>query len=143
MPLRRTRVQPPPSGWRKPIPARIKLDVVIRQDGRCAVTGERLGTLAETEFDHRPPIADREYDADADDTIPPANDPAHIFATRKAPHKGLSSADATKRAKAKRLRAAQDDFEDAALDRQCGQKRTPRGTIRSRNTLRKREDQTT
>ncbi len=78
----------PPEDWKRPpIPVRVKLDVVIRQEGKCKQTGEKLGTLANTNFDHRPAIWERKFDTVAQDTIPPANDPASIEACTIAGHK--------------------------------------------------------
>lgn len=66
---------------RKAIPMRIKLQVVLRQDGKCACgCGERLGAIERIEFDHNPALILRVWCAKSDDTIPPANDPDHIDA---------------------------------------------------------------
>ena len=94
MPERRV-VPLPPKNWRKAIPTRVKLDVVIRQEGKCAITGAKLGTLKETQFDHDPALHEREYVAAIDDTIPPANDPAHIRAVLKKAHKEKSARENT------------------------------------------------
>ena len=102
----------PPKDWKRPaIPVRVKLDVVIRQEGRCKQTGDRLGTLKNTQFDHRPGIWERKFDTVADDTIPPANDPSFIEACTIGGHKvrthgnGATSvgSDSHRRAKIKRL----------------------------------------
>lgn len=77
-----------PKGWKRPaIPTRIKIEIIIRQDGRCKQTGDRLGTLKNTQFDHRPAIWERKFDTVANDTIPPANDPAFIEACTIEGHK--------------------------------------------------------
>lgn len=102
----------PPSDWKRPaMPVRIKLDVVIRQEGKCRQTGEKLGTLANTRFDHRPALWERKFDTVADDTIPPANDPAFIDACTIAGHdvrthgNGATTvgSDSHRRAKIKRM----------------------------------------
>lgn len=102
----------PPKGWKRPaIPTRVKLDVVIRQEGRCRQTGHKLGTLDNTQFDHRPALWERRFDTVANDTIPPANDPASIEACTIAGHKvrthgnGATTAgsDSHRRAKIKRM----------------------------------------
>ncbi len=102
----------PPTNWKRPaIPAKVKLDVVIRQLGRCKQTGDKLGTLKNTQFDHRPALFERKYDTVADDTIPPANDPAFIEACTIAGHKvrthgtGATTvgSDSHRRAKVKRM----------------------------------------
>jgi hypothetical protein len=70
---------------RKAIPDRIKLEVVLRQDGRCTHCGERLGTLAVTQFDHRPSIINRDVNEDGTDYVPPQLDPEHIEAIHGVP----------------------------------------------------------
>lgn len=78
----------PPKDWKRPaIPTLVKLDVVIRQEGRCKQTSEKLGTLKNTQFDHRPATWERKFDTVANDTIPPSNDPAFIEACTIAGHK--------------------------------------------------------
>ncbi len=79
-------VHAPPKGFRKEIPCSVKVDVVIRQDGRCATCGERLGTLRDTQFDHEPALQLRTFDPDAYDTIPPANDPEALKGKHKNCH---------------------------------------------------------
>jgi hypothetical protein len=46
----------PPPGFRKAIPDKVKLEVVIRQHSICAACGEKLGKLVDTEFDHVPAV---------------------------------------------------------------------------------------
>ena len=71
----------PPKDWKRPkTPERVKLQVLLNQDGRCKATGERLGTVANCHFDHRPALWERRFDPKAWDTVPPANDPDHIEA---------------------------------------------------------------
>src|SRR5258708_4001985 len=71
----------PPKDWKRPaIPARVKIDVIIIQEGKCKETGEKLGRLENTQFDHRPPVEQRQYDPETGDTIPRANDPEHMEA---------------------------------------------------------------
>lgn len=79
-------VHAPPKGFRKAIPCDVKVDVVVRQDGRCASCGERLGTLRETQFDHEPALQLRSFDPGTNDTIPPANDPEALKAKHKVCH---------------------------------------------------------
>lgn len=64
---------------RKAIPVKVKLQVAINQ-ARCASCSERLGSTAETEFDHRPPLCDRPWIEDKQDYNPPQLDPAFIEA---------------------------------------------------------------
>lgn len=70
---------------RKAIPDRIKLEVVLRQDGRCPHCGERLGPLSGLNFDHRPAIINREVAEDGTDYVPPQLDPEHIQAVHEIP----------------------------------------------------------
>jgi hypothetical protein len=102
----------PPLGWKRPsMPCKVKLEVLIRQEGKCAQTGEKLGNIDNTQFDHRPALWERKFDTVANDTIPPANDPAAIDACTKAGHKfrthgnGATTAgsDSHRRAKIKRF----------------------------------------
>lgn len=65
------------SDHRKAIPTKIKVQVLINQ-ARCAACGEHLGTLANTEFDHRPALVLREWDEKAGDYVPPQLDPNYI-----------------------------------------------------------------
>lgn len=71
----------PPKDWKRPsIPCKVRLQVLLNQDGRSTICKERLGRIEDTHFDHRPPLSERKFDTEAWDTIPPANDPAHIEA---------------------------------------------------------------
>ena len=51
---------------RRWIPARLRADILLRQDGRCADCGTRL-ILGFFVFDHRPPLGLREESDDAND----------------------------------------------------------------------------
>lgn len=98
----------PPAGWKRPaMPAQVKLQVVINQEGRCKATGEKLGLISEVEFDHRPALWEREFNPDArdghGDTIPSANDPAYIDAIKKDAHGKRTSRDSGRRAKEDRI----------------------------------------
>jgi hypothetical protein len=70
---------------RKAIPDRIKLQVVLRQDGRCPHCGERLGPLSGLNFDHRPAIINRPVNEDDTDYVPPQLDPEYIEAIHELP----------------------------------------------------------
>jgi hypothetical protein len=76
----------PPDWKRPPIPCKVRLQVLINQQGRSTVNRERLGRIEDTHFDHRPPLETRKFDTSAWDTIPPANDPAHIEAITVEQH---------------------------------------------------------
>jgi len=134
----------PPKGWKRPpMPVRVKLDVVIRQEGKCKATGQKLGELKNTNFDHRPALFERKFDTGTNDTIPPANDPGFIEAITVAAHdvrtngcggeKRVSTVGSDAHRRAKVRRGAEHREAIAAIrDRPCGQKRTPTGIIRSR-----------
>lgn len=78
--------------YRPPIPWRIKMEVVLFQDGRCGCGClERLASLENTEFDHCPPLALREYDEATRIYIPDANDPTKIVARVKVHHRNKTN----------------------------------------------------
>ena len=51
---------------RRWVPGRLRAEIVLRQDGRCADCGTRL-ILGFFVFDHRPPLALRDPSEDAND----------------------------------------------------------------------------
>src|SRR5215204_1893690 len=51
---------------RRSLPRRLKADIILRQDGRCADCGTRL-IMGFFVFDHRPPLALRGEEADPND----------------------------------------------------------------------------
>jgi hypothetical protein len=112
MQMQRDELPPgPPPGWRKAIPDRVKLQVVIRQDGKCATCGERLAAVEVTQFDHIPAVQLRIWDPEVKDTIPPSNDEGHIFAKHTDCHAAKTfgskaskrGADVTEIARTKRI----------------------------------------
>lgn len=116
--MQRELVLGPPPGFRKAIPALLKLEVVLLQRAKCAKCGTRFGTLAETQFDHVPAIQLRIWDPVAKDTVPPSNSILHIEAKHvdchaiktfgtKATKRG---ADVTEIARLKRLTKGQEEF---------------------------------
>src|SRR5437879_6518273 len=108
----------PPPGFRKAIPDKVKLKVVIRQGGACASCNEKLGKLEDTQFDHVPALQLRCWDPEAKDTVPPANDPEHIFAKHVDCHAAKTfgskaskrGADVTEIARTKRIAKDTDEF---------------------------------
>src|SRR5688500_6555466 len=108
----------PPTGFRKAIPVKVKLEVVIRQHSLCAKCKERLERLDGVEFDHVPAIQLRCWDADAKDTSPRCNDPEFIFAKHADCHKAktfsskdeLSRGDVTEIARTKQIAKNTDAF---------------------------------
>jgi len=108
----------PPPGFRKAIPDKVKLKVVIRQGGACASCNEKLGKLEDTQFDHVPALQLRCWDPEAKDTVPPANDPEHIFAKHVDCHAAKTfgskaskrGADVTEIARTKRIARETEEF---------------------------------
>jgi hypothetical protein len=78
--------KPPPEWKRPPIPCKVKLQVLITQEGRSTIEREKFGRIENTHFDHRPPLEQRRFDDAEWDTIPPANDPAFIEAITVKQH---------------------------------------------------------
>lgn len=123
----------PPSDWKRPaIPCKVRLQVLLNQGGRSAVDKERLGRIENTHFDHRPPLEARKFDTSAWDTIPPANDPAHIEAitveqhdrrtngpggTRRVTTRG---SDTGERARTRKIRRTHDDHQVAMKAKAAG-----------------------
>jgi hypothetical protein len=103
-------VEGPPKGFRKTIPTLVKLDVVIRQEGKCKACGEKLGTLKDTQFDHVPAIQLRAWDEEAGDTSPPSNCPEHI----EAKHNDCHLAKTTGRKGSSKLSVAGGDVQEIA-----------------------------
>lgn len=62
---------------RKHIPLSVKLEVLLAEKGLKP---------ADVEWDHEPPLAMREWDEAAQDTVPAANDPRYIQCLVKADH---------------------------------------------------------
>jgi hypothetical protein len=133
-PASRELIRTPPPGWRKPIPLAVKLQVIVNQRG-LAPTGEQLDALnAGIEFDHRPCLSEREYNAERDETIPAANDPAFIVALSAAVHHSLSGNDNVRIRKVARLRKREVEYRETLLRKQPGQKQTKRGQNRRLRT---------
>lgn len=66
---------------RKAIPDRVKLLVTLREMGL---------TIEEVNYDHRPPLSMREWDPEAQDTVPPANSADHIRLLLITDHKRVT-----------------------------------------------------
>lgn len=88
---------------RKGIPDRIKLEVFLRQQGRCAVTGSRLASIFHAEWDHVPALALRPVAPSGADYEPAQLDPAYIQALSPGAHREKTSDDQGRIAKVKRL----------------------------------------
>jgi hypothetical protein len=81
------------SDYRKAIPDHVKIQVVLNELREAAFLGVPCWLLdaevdaTDLRFDHRPPLQDRDYDADAGDFIPPQNDPTHLEVLRSKPRR--------------------------------------------------------
>lgn len=113
----------PPKGYRPHINTTVTLQACLLQ-ARCPDCGEKLGALANIHRDHTPPLQLRAWDAEAGDTIPPANDPKHITLRHIDCHKAKTTGgktkaraqgDVTEIARTKRLAEKQKEFRDRIL----------------------------
>lgn len=75
---------------RKAIPQKLRAEIALRQHGRC-ICGCDEKLLPGFHIDHDPPLKLREWDEVARDTIPPANDPYHLFAMIPGHHRRKTS----------------------------------------------------
>jgi hypothetical protein len=76
----------PPVGFRKAIPTKVKLQVVLRQGGICKSCGQRIEEVENCRFDHVPAIQLRAWDPIANDTTPSVNNPDFINALHEDCH---------------------------------------------------------
>lgn len=121
--VERIPVTRPPVGWRKSIPLVIKLQVIVNQRG-LGPDGEPLDAIgAGVQFDHRPPLHEREFDQTLDDTVPAANDLRYIFAVPVRYHRELSSLDVKRMRKAERQRKSEETHQARLGQRPLGAKR--------------------
>lgn len=92
---------PPPVGFRKPIPIRVKLRAALRAAG--------LNPDLPIEWDHEPAVQLRVYDTAIGDTIPGCNDDRYIVPRQKDEHRiKTTKRDIPEIAKTKRLSATQE-----------------------------------
>jgi 5-methylcytosine-specific restriction endonuclease McrA len=87
---------------RRWVPRRLRADIVLRQEGRCADCGTRL-IIGFFVFDHRPPLALREAGADP-------NDPDGLAAICTRCDETKTPKDLKEIARTKRLAVAHQDF---------------------------------
>src|SRR5215210_6645150 len=87
---------------RRFLPSRLRAEILLRQDGRCADCGTRL-ILGFFVFDHRPPLALREESDNA-------NDPERLAAICWTCDQQKTPKDIKDIAKAKRLANNHQDF---------------------------------
>jgi hypothetical protein len=77
------------SDYRKPIPDRVKLQVMLdlfHEWFGCGGAFELSPDAADYQFDHDPALVNRDYDTKAGDFIPPQNDSDHIKAILRGNH---------------------------------------------------------
>lgn len=127
----------PPPDWKRPgtPPLHVQVAVLLRQLG---LEGKKV------EFEHRPALWERRFDTVTRDTIPPSQDPAHIYALTAEAHdvathgrggeKRITTAgsDSGNRAKLRALTADQEDFVRRILAKRPGRRRRRTGKIPSR-----------
>ena len=87
---------------RRSLPGRLKAEIILRQDGRCADCGTRL-IMGFFTFDHRPPLALRDREADA-------NDPDRLAAICWTCDQQKTPQDLKEIARAKRLARKHEQF---------------------------------
>ena len=135
----RDEVLRPPKGWRKSIPLAVKLQVIVNQRGN-APDGTPLDAIfIGIHFDHRPPLHERVYDSERDETVPAANDIEFIVALPIPVHREMSAQDASRMSKTERQRMLEVSFRERLRRRVPGQKRFRKRTIRCRPFRRKKE----
>lgn len=105
-----------PKGFRKYMGLEVKLQALLLHGPVIASDGSRITELDKIQWDHCPPIMQREYSASLKDTIPAANDPAYII-PRAAPdhHTKTNKIDKPAIAKTKRLSKEQIAFRNKIL----------------------------
>lgn len=126
----------PPPDWKRPaIPCKVKLQVLLNQLGRSTVDREKLGRIEGTHFDHRPALEARKFDTAAWDTVPAANDPAHIEAITVEQHDRRTNgpggtkrittrgSDSGERARTRNIRRTFDDHQGAMAAKAKGKPR--------------------
>ena len=103
---------------RAAVPRRIRADILLRQEGRCADCGTRLH-LDRVVFDHRPPLALREPGDDP-------NDPDRIAAICLRCDRLKTARDLSEIAKTKRLAREEAAHRARMAEKVCGRPRLSR-----------------
>lgn len=99
---------------RRWIPGRVRAEIILRQDGKCADCGTRL-ILGFFVFDHRPPLALREEGDEA-------NDPERLAAICSTCNDLKTPRDLKEIARAKRLALGHQDFLERQRDKAPGRR---------------------
>ena len=103
---------------RAAVPRRVKAEILLRQNGRCADCEARLD-VERTVFDHRPPLALREPDEDP-------NDPDRLAAICIRCDRLKTSRDLVEIARTKRLATLEADYQARMAEKVCGRPRLSR-----------------
>lgn len=134
----------PPKGYRPHVSLKTKLEAILIHGPVFDDDGNRVCKIDELDFDHQPPLQLRIWDEEKQDTEPAANDPRYLVPMARATHRRKTAkTDVPAIAKTKRLAAGHKEFVSKLLARECGEKRTPKGKLRSSNRLRKRNAKST
>ena len=72
---------------RKDPPKALKITIYQRQAGRCYLTGRKLPTIWDCEWNHDPPLGARPVLPDGSDYYPAQHDPEYLFAVHPDAHK--------------------------------------------------------
>ena len=99
---------------RRFLPRRLRAEIMLRQEGRCADCGTRL-IIGFFVFDHRPPLALRTEDADA-------NDPDRLAAICWTCDQQKTPRDLKEIARAKRLANKHQNFLELQRDKVPGRR---------------------
>lgn len=148
-----------PRPKRKAIPDKTKLEVVIRQEGKCKACGNKLFELKDTRFDHRPALVNRNVALDNLDYDPPQLDPNFIEALHVDCHDKrtfgpggekritVAGSDLHIRDKTRNLQQQQKEYRDRLLAKDRGEPspkpkkpkyQWPKRKMESRNTFKDR-----
>ena len=108
----------PPKGFRKTPGLKVKLEALLRHGPVLDADGNRVTDLAQIQWDHSPPIQQREYCKFDKDTIPAANDPEFIIPRAIEVHQDKTAKkDIPEIAKTKRLSDDQREFRRRILSK--------------------------
>ncbi len=103
---------------RASIPRRTKLEILLRQKGRCADCGTRLD-VERIVFDHRPPLALRSPEDDP-------NDPQGLAAICPSCDRLKTNRDLAEIARTKRLALTEAEYQARMAAKVCGRPRLSR-----------------
>ena len=130
--MKREVVKLPPKGWRPPRFTKAEKQFLReRQGNRCDETGVLFGPRAKIDYDHRPPIHEREWDEKAQDTIPPGKSLDHARAILRDWHRVISGKDYSRMKKTDRIRESEAEHQRRMANK-CGDARKKTGSIKSR-----------